>query len=244
MLTLSDRWAAKLGPMFPNARIEVLPNPIEVHRYEDIARERFARAFPDPRPPMALFLGDLLERKGAHDLVRAWPQVLRRFPGARLVLCGTGDAAGLRRLAVENGVGDRLELPGWIELEEKRRRLREATAFVLPSYVEGVPISLLEAMASGLPSVVTPVGGVLDAVSDDVEALIVSPGDVDAIARAVLRLFGSPQRARTMGEAARARVEEFDIRAFASKLDRIYRRILGEEAPHDAADGAARAGVA
>jgi len=244
MLTLSDRWAAKLAPTFPHARIEVLPNPIELQRYEDLARERFARAFPDPRPPMALFLGDLLERKGAHDLVRAWPQVLRRFPGARLVLCGTGDAAGLRQLANDLGVHDRLELPGWVEFEEKRRRLREATAFVLPSYIEGVPISLLEAMASGLPSVVTPVGGVLDAVTPDVEALVVPAGDVDRIADAVLRLFGSPVLARAMGEAARARVEEFDIRAFAARLDGIYRRILGEEAPDDALGGAERAGVA
>ena len=246
MLTLSDRWAARLAPMFPHARIEVLPNPVEVRRFEDLAQDRFARALEEPRPKVALFLGDLLERKGAHDLVRAWPEVVRRFPGARLVLCGTGDSAGLRALAQELGVADDVELPGWVELAEKRRRLAEATLFVLPSLIEGVPISLLEAMASGLPSVVTPVGGILDAVTDEAEALIVPVNDPPAVARAIIRLFGSPELARKLGEAARVRVEEFDVATFAVKLDRIYRRILGHEPPpaQAAADPASHVEVA
>jgi glycosyltransferase involved in cell wall biosynthesis len=245
VLTLSDRWAAKLKPMFPNARIDVLPNPIEVARYEDLAQDRFARpldAAPPPAP-VALFLGDLLERKGAHALVRAWPEVVRRFPDARLVLCGTGDSAGLRALATSLDVADRVELPGWVDLAEKRRRLAAATAFVLPSHIEGVPISLLEAMASGLPSVVTPVGGILDAVSDEAEALVVPVGDDPALACAILRLFESPALARRLGEAARARVDEFDVGAFSLQLDRIYRRILGDEPPPSAQAEARAAGA-
>jgi glycosyltransferase involved in cell wall biosynthesis len=231
MLTVSDRWAARLQPLFPRARIEVLPNPIEVHRYDDLARARFARAVTggaarDPSP-MAIFLGDLLARKGAHDLVQSWPEVVRRFPGARLVLCGTGDTDGLRALARTLGVEAQVEVPGWVEFEAKRRLLAEATVFVLPSHIEGVPISLLEAMASGLPSVVTPVGGILDAVKDETEALVVPVSDPPAIARAVNRIFESPALARRMGEAARARVVEFDVSTFAAHLDRIYQRILG-----------------
>lgn len=231
VLTVSDRWAARLQPMFPRARIDVLPNPIEVHRFDDLARARFARAVAGGavKDPMAIFLGDLLPRKGAHDLVEAWPEVVRRFPGARLVLCGTGDTSGLHAMARRLGVEARVELPGWVELDAKRRLLAEASVFVLPSHIEGVPISLLEAMASGLPSVVTPVGGILDAVKDEAEALIVPVSDPPAIARAVTRLFESPALARRMGEAARLRVVEFDISAFAAHLDRIYQRILGHE---------------
>jgi glycosyltransferase involved in cell wall biosynthesis len=102
-------------------------------------------------------------------------------------------------------------------------------------------------MASGLPSVVTPVGGILDAVTDEAEALIVPVSDPPAVARAVLRVFESPSLARRLGEAARVRVEEFDVATFAAKLDRIYRRILGQESPPpaDAAEGpAARVEVA
>lgn len=232
VLTLSERWAAKLQPMFPRARIDVLPNPVEVARYCDLAQARFARPLQArTAAPMAVFLGDLLARKGAFDLVAAWPEVVRGFPGARLVLCGTGDADGLRASARELGVERAVELPGWVDLETKRRLLGEATVFALPSHIEGVPISLLEAMASGLPSVVTPVGGILDAVTDEQEALIVPVRDPAAVAHALLRVFESPALARRLGEGARARVDEFDVRAFAAQLDRIYQRILGHEDP-------------
>jgi glycosyltransferase involved in cell wall biosynthesis len=234
VLTLSDRWAAKLQPLFPRAHIDVLPNPIDVSKYDDLAQARFARPPVVETAPVALFLGDLLARKGVDELVAAWPEVLRRFPHARLVLGGTGDAAGLRASARALGIEERIELPGWLELEAKRGLLAEATVFVLPSHVEGVPISLLEAMASGLPSVVTPVGGILDAVSDEGEALIVPVQDPAALARAILRVFESPALARRLGEAARTRVEEFDVPAFAAHLDRIYRRILGHGEPPSA----------
>jgi glycosyltransferase involved in cell wall biosynthesis len=229
VLSLSDRWAAKLHTIFPRARIDVLPNPVEVARYDDLARARFAPPGDDPapaRPPMVLFLGDLLQRKGVYDLIAAWPQVTRAFPGARLVLAGTGEVEEVRAAAVAAGVGDRVELPGWLDLEAKRRLLGEATLFVLPSYTEGVPISLLEAMAAGLPSVVTPAGGILDTVSDGQEALIVPPGHPEAIASAVLRILQSPALARQLGQNARARVVEYDLPRFAEHLDRVYQRIL------------------
>ena len=229
VLSLSDRWAAKLHTIFPRARIDVLPNPVEVARYDDLARTRFAPPGDDPapaRPPMALFLGDILQRKGVFDLVAAWPQVTRVFPGARLVLAGTGEIDAVRAAARAVGAGDEVELPGWLDLEAKRRLLGEATLFVLPSYTEGVPISLLEAMAAGLPSVVTPVGGILDTVSDGQEALIVPPGDPEAIANAVLRILQSPALARQLGQNARVRVVEYDLPRFAEHLDRVYHRIL------------------
>jgi len=229
VLTLSDRWAAKLHTIFPRARIDVLPNPVEVARFDDLARARFAPPGDDSAPacpPMALFLGDILQRKGVYDLVAAWPQVTRVFPGARLVLAGTGEIDAVRAAADAAGVGEQVELPGWLDLETKHRLLGEATLFALPSYIEGVPISLLEAMAAGLPSVVTPVGGILDTVSDGQEALIVPPGDPEAIANAVLRILQSPALARQLGQHARARVVEFDLPRFAEHLDRVYRRIL------------------
>ncbi len=234
VLCLSPRWASRLSAMFPKANIEVMPNPVEVARYADLARARFARELGEASPegaPMALFLGDLLERKGALDLIRAWPRVARAFPRARLVLAGAGDVAPLRHAAQEAGVGHLVELPGWVELEEKRRLLAEATLFVLPSHIEGVPISLLEAMAAGLPSVVTPVGGILDAVRDGEQALIVPPQDPAAIAEAVLRILQSPRLARDLGVRARERANDFDLPRFAERLDLVYQRMLSTTKP-------------
>ena len=239
VLSLSERWAERLRPLFPRARIDVLSNPVEVARFDDLARARFASNHPGE--PLALFLGDLVERKGVYDLVAAWAEVVRAVPKARLVLCGSGEIDRVRAAAEAAGVGDRVELPGWVGHEEKRRLLGAATLFVLPSYIEGVPISLLEAMASGLPSVVTPVGGVLDAVADGTEAVVVAPGDRAALAQATIRILTTPAFARGLGEGARRRVEAFDIGAYADRLDRVYRSILDGAPPVPAPLGVAAA---
>jgi glycosyltransferase involved in cell wall biosynthesis len=231
VLTLSDRWAERLRPIFPNANIDVAANPIETARYDDLAHARFAKPVPDPAPPpeaprMALFLGDLLRRKGVHDLLEAWVEVVRAYPGARIVFAGTGAAAELAARASALGIAHAIELPGWVELETKRRLLGSADVFVLPSYIEGVPISLLEAMAAGLPSVVTPAGGVLDTVTDGREVLIVPAGDPSAVARAVIRLFDSPAESRRLAIAAHARAAEFDIEVYVDRLAGSYERII------------------
>jgi glycosyltransferase involved in cell wall biosynthesis len=231
VLTLSERWKERLRPIFPNANIGVAPNPIEVVRFDDLAVARFATPLPAAPPPRearrtVLFLGDLLKRKGVFDLVGAWPRVVAEFPGARLVLAGTGLHEELRERTETLGIAQAVELAGWVEHEQKRRLLAEADLFVLPSHIEGAPISLLEAMAAGLPSVVTPVGGVLDVVTDGQEALVVPPGDADALVRAVVRLLGSPREARRLGEAARRRAADFDIEVYVDRLDASYRRII------------------
>ena len=233
VLSLSERWAERLRPLFPRARIDVLTNPVEVERFAGLARARFAAqddGAPAEGPPEVLFLGDLVERKGVYDLVAAWSEVARAIPGARLALCGPGEIDRVREAARAAGVHGLVETPGYVGFEDKRRRLGAAALFVLPSYVEGVPISLLEAMAAGLPSVVTPVGGVLDAVGERVEALVVEPGDRPALARAVIEVLASPALAGALGRAAYRRVAAFDVAAYAVRLDDVYRAVLHRSA--------------
>ena len=229
VLSLSERWAEKLRPLFPNAHIDVLANPVEVARFDAVAQERFAafdRGETPAEPPTVLFLGDLVERKGIYDLIAAWPDVVREVPGARVVLAGAGEIERARAAAEAAGVAGLVEIPGWIGFGEKLRRLAEARLFVLPSYTEGVPISLLEAMAAGLPSVVTPVGGVLDAVTDGREALVVAPGDRAALARAIVQILRSPPLARALAATARQRAADFDVVVYADRLEEIYHAIL------------------
>ncbi len=229
VLSLSERWAEKLRPLFPNAHIEVLANPVEVARFAAVAQQRFDaldRGEALPPPLTALFLGEVLERKGIYDLIAAWRDVVRDVPGARLILAGTGELERARAAAEAAGVSPLVDLPGWIGFSDKLRAMAQASLFVLPSYTEGVPISLLEAMAAGLPSVVTPVGGVLDAVTDGQEALIVAPGDRAALARAIVQVLRSPELARALGATARRRAADFDVVVYAERLERIYHSIL------------------
>ncbi len=229
VLSLSERWAEKLRPLFPHAHIAVLANPVEVARFAGVARQRFDaldRGAVPPQPLTALFLGEVLERKGSYDLIAAWPAVVREVPGARLILAGTGELERARAAAEAAGVSEQIDIPGWIGFPDKLKAMAHSSLFVLPSYTEGVPISLLEAMAAGLPSVVTPVGGVLDAVTDGREALVVAPGDRLALASAIIQVFRTPDLGRALAATARQRANDFDVVVYADRLEKIYRGIL------------------
>jgi glycosyltransferase involved in cell wall biosynthesis len=227
VLALSDQWAKSISDLIPGANVIVLPNAVDTAQYTDIGLDRLEkRTARNEECKRAVFLGELSQRKGVPDLIVAWKSVERQVPGARLTLAGNGEITRARELCRENLVEDFVDIPGWIGPGEKRELLRDADVFVLPSYAEGVPIALLEAMAAGLPSVVTPVGGFLDAVTDRREAIIVSPGDTETLAQALVELFQDEELALRMGRAARHRVEERSLQNYAGNIGSIYELVL------------------
>jgi glycosyltransferase involved in cell wall biosynthesis len=214
VLALTEDWRARLARMCPQARIEVLPNGV---------------ALPPSRAPRhaartrVLYLGVLHESKGTHDLIDAFARVASRHPEWKLVCAGDGAIAETHALAAELGISDRVECPGWLDTESKDAALAAAEIFVLPSYAEGLPMALLEAMAWGLPAIATPVGGVPNVVRDGVNGLLVAPGHTDALAESLSALMASADRRRELGAAARATIErEFSLDASLERLLRIY----------------------
>lgn len=190
VLVLNARLKQRLSEQLPETDIRIHPNPVF-----PLAIGR------GDRPDSILFLGDIRQGKGVFDLIRAFAR-LPRDSGIRLVLCGAGDIAEARDLAAERGVAERVALAGWVSGDRKVEALRNALLFALPSYAEGLPMSLLEAMSAGLPVVAAPVGGIPDAVTDGVEGLLVPPGDVEALAAALSRLAADADLRRDMGQAA------------------------------------------
>jgi glycosyltransferase involved in cell wall biosynthesis len=199
VVALSERWRDALAAAIPGVRVIVVPNPVEMPRWQ---------AAPDRAAASVLYLGVLKEAKGVSDLLRAWVAVSAAHPSARLVLAGSGAAAEARALAGELGVAERVELPGWTSGDAKAALLRAASVFVLPSHFEALPMALLEAMAAGLPVVATRVGGIPDVIDDGRDGVLVPPGDPDALARALDDLLGDPARRRALGHEARRRARE------------------------------------
>lgn len=177
-------------------------------------------------PPTILCVSRLMASKGVHDLVRALPVVLSRVP-ARLVLAGDGPETGsLRELADDLGVGDSLELPGYVSGAQLWRLYSDAAVFALPTYHdEGFPTVILEAMAAGLPIVTTSARGSADHLEEGRNALFVPAKDPVALAEALARLLADDELRRSMGEANRAKVTEFDpdpvAREYLNALERI-----------------------
>jgi glycosyltransferase involved in cell wall biosynthesis len=218
VIALSGEWRERLLRICPTARVEVLHNAVAI---PDTVRARR----PEEREPRLLFLGHLLPDKGVYDLVKAFARVAEQFPHLKLVLGGVGHIEAVRELASELGVRERVELPGWLGPESKNTALAGSTIFLLPSYHEGMPMALLEAMSWGLPVITTPVGGIPQIVTDRVNGLLVEPGDIPALATAITRLLHDPALRERLGNVARTTVEtRFSLREALAKLSGIYQR--------------------
>jgi glycosyltransferase involved in cell wall biosynthesis len=218
VLALSEAWRATLREISPRARLDVLMNAVPLPPLDD------ARPL-EKHQPTLLFLGEVGRHKGVLELARAFAQVSDRLPRLKLVYAGTGSAmAELRELTTRLGLGDRVEFTGWLEAERKRAQYTGATIFVLPSYVEGMPMALLEAMSWGLPIIAAAVGGVPEVVAHEVNGLLVAPGDIPALAGAIERLMSDSRLRQQLGEAARVTIaSRFSVDTAVGRLLEIYR---------------------
>jgi len=235
VIALSEEWRDRLLKMAPSARIRVLPNPVDC-RF-------FARAIDMRRPAperggTLLFLGAFGKRKGVFDLLEAMDIVRRTRPAAVLELGGDQEVRAVRDIIATKGLADNVRVLGWVRGEEKLAAFARAHMLVLPSYQEGLPIAVLEALAAGLPIVTTPVGGIPEVVKDGVNGLLVKPGDAGATADAVLRLLGDADLRARMG---RANVEEvrarFDAPAVAERLSAWYHEVLSSSSNGEEGEG-------
>jgi glycosyltransferase involved in cell wall biosynthesis len=137
-----------------------------------------------------------------------------------------GEAALLRRRCVHLGLGQATRFVGQLPLAELRRLYLEADALCLPSYREGLPLAVLEAMAMGLPVVASRVGAVPDVVVDGVTGILVRPGDVDALRSALSLLADDPEWAGALGEAGRAAIaKSASVAAIAARWHELYREV-------------------
>ena len=175
-----------------------------------------------------LAVGDLGHNKGTWDILTAAGRVKERIPGASWTFIGRGNLADLAQRARLAGVEDRVSFPGAICDEEKLRLFREADVFLLPSHAEGQPLSILEAMAAGLPIISTPVGSIAEVVGA-ANGILVPPGDVERLGAAMLKLANDPALRTRMAVANReASVARFDARRLWREVGEIWDRVLQE----------------
>jgi len=163
----------------------------------------------------------LSEQKGIDLLLQTMALVLRRGVRCKCVIVGDGPLRDqLIQQAQEMSLSGHVFFEGF--QEDVRPYLHASSAFILTSHREGLPLAILEAMACGLPSIVTDVGGNAEAITHQVHGLIVPPGSVDAIADAIAYLVNHPQERAQMGRMARAKAsEEFDIDVQMTEIKRI-----------------------
>jgi glycosyltransferase involved in cell wall biosynthesis len=182
---------------------------------------RFAYSGPVPGGP-AVMVARLAPEKDHATLLQAWARVVAEQADFRLEIAGDGPClSSLQALAGSLGLGDRVRFLG--RVDDVAGLLGRAGMLVLSSRLEGISLTLLEAMARGLPVVATRVGGNPEVVVDGETGFLVAPGSPDDLAAAILRLRRGPDRARRMGRAGRQCAEdEFDIRRTIENYEAMY----------------------
>jgi len=175
--------------------------------------------------PRLLTIGRLVARKGHEVAVRAMPRILALHPEAELRIVGDGPLRPrLEALVRELGVERHVTLPGTIW--PSTPVLAGADLFLFPSLDEPQGLAVLEAFAAGVPVVASRTGGIVEMVEHDVTGVLVEPGNVEALAAAVIGLLSDEGRRERLARRAARRAEEFDIARVAARFERCYQRLV------------------
>lgn len=211
--------------VFPTARMRLVPPPVID---EDAIPEPGPR--PEGQPPTIGFLGRLSEKKGAPILLAAFARIAAEFPDVRLVVAGPDDegiGSRMRREVERLGLGDRISFPGMVVGAEKAKLLAEFDIFALPSADESFGIAVAEAMAAGVPVVIT----AHVAIAGDVEeagAGLIAPRSDEGFATAFRQLLNRPDEAREIGAAGRRfALRSYSRSASMAALEQVYEDAIG-----------------
>jgi len=208
-----------------------------VHCGLDVTRYLFRPASPANTPPFLFSVGRFVEKKGFHVLVEALARLKDRGKQFHCVIAGDGPLyEETRDRAQAAGLLDSLELPGAMPQERVKELLQAADAFVLPCVVaksgdrDGIPVALMEAMALGVPVVSTDVSGIPELIQDGENGLLMSEGDIDALAQALERILDEAPLRESLARRARTTIEmEFNLETIAGNLERLFREsVYGE----------------
>ena len=214
VVALSEQWRTAFLLLEPRSRVVVIPNPVDVPAWQSSLCDV---------PPSVLFLGVLNEGKGVKDLILAWPDVVVQMPDARLVLGGAGDTDLVHEWIAHAGVASSIDLPGWVTGAQKEQLLRSAWLFVLPSHIEALPMSILEAMAAGVPVVASNVGGIPMAVIDGKTGFIIEPRDRKALSQRIIDVLKDNELRKSLGYQARQlATEQFSTEVVIPKVDALW----------------------
>lgn len=219
-LVLSAEWKEKISTIVPENKIEIIENYCMVPDISSVENSE-----------NILFLGEIGERKGCFDI----PKILKQVENSvgeeskalKIVMGGNGDTEPIVSEAEILKLKADFSFPGWIRGRDKDRLIRESGIFLFPSYNEGMPMAVLEAMAYGLAVVTTNVGGIPKLIEDGVTGYICTPGDIDIMSERITKLITNQELRNRIGQQAREFVSEnYSFEAHINKIRDAYGKCL------------------
>jgi glycosyltransferase involved in cell wall biosynthesis len=210
----------------PRQQVVVLPNGIDCKPFGAVPT---VRSSPD-KPLKLVFIGRVAREKGLYETLQGMRLAHELGADTRIVIAGSGaEETRLQRYAQALGIASRVTFAGPVFGTDKVKLLAGADVMMLPSYSEGLPYALLEAMAAGIPVIATPVGAIPDVVAEGIHGSLVPPRDGKAIAEALAILAGDREKLSWMSRACRRRIRAaFSIERLAQEFSFHYARLIGQ----------------
>jgi len=221
VICLSGSWEKLYSTHFRPGRLAVIPNFVE---------QPGALPHKEKGKVIFLFLGLITTAKGVYEWIDAIEALVHE--GKDRFECwigGNGEVARLTALVEAKGLQSCVKVLGWVAGDQKQEVLRKAHVYVLPSHKEGMPVSILEAMAYGMPVISTRVGGIPELVEEGVTGLLIDAGNRQELQRHMASFLDNPALIGSMGEAGRKRITaQFSKAGVVQQLSGIYEALLTE----------------
>lgn len=226
IFVLSEYWEKYLREKFSGLsifRANNYPSP----EFEDIIERKQAV---DNRIINFTFMGYVGQRKGIYDLLLAAAKLHSRCADKFIItIAGNGELEEVTKFIKDRNMSEYVFVKGWISGKEKYNVLKSTDILVLPSYNEGLPIAILEAMSAGIPVISTSVGGIPDAISDGDEGFLIEPGDVMALSDSMRKIINDNSLLNRLGMNSRARYDKkYSSKANVSRLQEAIAGMLPE----------------
>ena len=207
---------SEFRPKYPAKVMFQIPNPINLNIYKAPSQNVI-------RKKQALFLGAISKNKGVFDIVKAIPIVLHKIPDMKFVFCGDQQIDLLKKEIQNLDLQNAVEVRYWVDFEEKLKLLQTSTVLLLPSYSEGFPIVILEAMACGLPVVSSNVGSIAEAIKDGETGLFITPGNIEMLANRIIELLNNHDLWLKISKKGQIAVKNYDVNNITRQLLNIYK---------------------
>lgn len=216
IIAVSKESARQLREITQSQNISVITNAIDISIFN--GEKKLSTDVKHDGAVRLLFVGAIGKLKGEKDLIRALAILRDGKPNLKVSFLGYG-AESLKEYCDELEITDFVEYLGAVSMDERVRFFQQSDIFVLPTYAEAMPMSVIEAMAAGLPVISTQVGGIPELIEDGADGLLFTPGDVNALAEKISFLLNNKDARIRIGNKAKQKArEQMDFRLYVNKL--------------------------
>jgi glycosyltransferase involved in cell wall biosynthesis len=221
VLVLSGYWKGFFDNFIYQGNTEILHNGVYTHVFKpcNTAPSNITKF---------LFLGRLGQRKGVYDLLEVITRLVNIYPQQNLTfyLAGDGELEQVKAIIKKNNLGKHVQLLGWLNETEKMKWLKQVDTIVLPSYNEGLPMAILEAMAGGKIIISSKVGGIPDLVKEGENGFLIQPGDIENLEKFISYVYTHPAEMIQISHNNIKKIEDqYNLTKINGRLAEIYQEI-------------------